>query len=229
MATRRTVLALSLVAGSALVTACGGALAPEPLDEGGPSEAAGTSRSSQPRRSDGPSETAPSPSAAAPEAAPPGANLSMPPGKDMPTTGACAARSAASGKVGGGGGVRCTVSNASTEAGTGFVSIGKVDGDRGDATMTDDTLLLRCATADAMLFQAAIRCFQGSGNYQVAPGDLVLGGESSDRSCRILVDLDETSVRGFLECPNEPEDPDNVFASSAAPIGLGAFDLARAF
>lgn len=154
----------------------------------------------------------------------------MPPGKTLDTTGACAERKASFGKVGGAGpGIACTVSNAVKEAGTGFVSIEPVEGDRGDAALGGGTLLLRCGSATKMLFQAAIRCFSGSGEYTVAPGDLVLGGESSDRACRILVDLDTTEVRGFLQCENEPVEPDNVFASNGPPIGLGHYDLKRTF
>lgn len=148
----------------------------------------------------------------------------------MNLTGTCAERKAG-GPVGGSGdaNVRCRVKNAATEPGTSYVSIEYANGDRGDAQVKDGTLLLRCATADDMLFQAAVRCFEGDGDYTIEPGDLVLGGEVSDRACRLLVDVTTDDVRGFIECPNDPSDPDNVFASSGAPIGLGAFHLARSF
>ena len=168
-------------------------------------------------------------SPAVPQPTPTEASKVIPAGKELSVAGACASRTALAGSVGGGGGIRCQVSNRMTEPSTGYHSIEKVNGDRGDAEVKENTLLLRCASEGKMLFQAAVRCFEGDGDYTIAAGDLVLGGESSDRACRLLVDVTADAVRGFISCPNEPADPDNVFASSGAPIGLGAFDLQRSF
>lgn len=215
---------LVLIGVSTLLAACGGALESEPLSSSNEIEQASASRE--------PSTPPSSQSASSPDApsSPPATSSVIPPGEELPTTGACAERKTSPGRIGGAApGIKCNVRNATTEAGTGFVSIAAVEGDLGDAAMTDGTLLLRCATADKMLFQAAIRCFEGNGDYTVAPGDIVLGGELSDRACRLAIDIDASAVRGFIECPNAPEDPDNVFASSGAPIGLGHFDLTRTF
>ena len=215
---------LILIGVTTLIAACGGALESEPLSSSNDIEQASASRE--------PSTPPSSQSVSAPDApsSAPAAPPVIPPGETLPTAGACAERASSPGRIGGAApGIKCNVRNATTESSTGFVSIGAVEGNLGDAAMTDGTLLLRCATADKMLFQAAVRCFAGNGDYTVAPGDIVLGGELSDRACRLAIDIDASAVRGFIECPNAPEDPDNVFASSGAPIGLGHFDLTRAF
>ena len=56
---------------------------------------------------------------------------------------------------------------------------------------------------------------------------LKFGGKRSDRTCRVTLDLETARVRGLIGCPNEPTDPDNLFANSGAPIGLGHFDVPR--
>ena len=215
-----------VVLGVVGLAACGGAIESSGTGSPAPAPTSGQDDGRPPTTSTPPS------SATRPPSKPPGPASAgeIPAGKPLPTTGVCAERKTSPGKIGGAvPGVSCTVANATKEAGTGFVSIANVEGDRGDAALSSDTLILRCATAKTMLFQAAIRCFEGAGDYTVAPGDLILGGDSSDRACRIAIDLDAKEVRGFLDCPNAPEDPDNVFASSGPPIGLGHFDLPRTF
>jgi hypothetical protein len=123
----------------------------------------------------------------------------------------------------------CVVANEITDAETGDVSIDKVNGDRGGMRIVHGALVLECRQADKSVFKAVIRCFAGKGSYTVAAGDLLLGGKASDRTCTLDVDLDRAGAHGFIDCPSDPADPTNVFASSSAPIGLGTFDLPRVF
>lgn len=127
------------------------------------------------------------------------------------------------------------MSNEVKDPATGFVSIEKVKGVSGAADLKDGALLLRCDDGTRTLFQAVVRCFKGDGEYTIEPGDLVLGGRSSDRSCRLSIDAATANapgvanVTGFIDCPTSPSDPDNVFASSGPPIGLGTFQLPQSF
>jgi hypothetical protein len=114
------------------------------------------------------------------------------------------------------------------DASRGDNTFGRARGDRGEARIqSDGTLLLRCGTKDAVLFESVLRCFSSSGDHTIAAGDLRLSGEASDRPCMIDVEVTKERVRGFVECPNAPGDATSVFAQSAAPIGLGHFDLPR--
>ncbi len=42
--------------------------------------------------------------------------------------------------------------------------------------------------------------------------------------CR-LDDVPDGEVRGFISCPTSAGEPNNVFANTTAPIGLGAYAL----
>lgn len=102
-----------------------------------------------------------------------------------------------------------------------------VNGDRGRGAMTSGTLVLLCGDGEQLLLEAAVRCYQGDGSYDLAAGDLKLGGKVSDRPCRVSIDTRSGRVEGFVGCDTEPADPGNVFASTTAPIGLGFFSLTR--
>ena len=102
-----------------------------------------------------------------------------------------------------------------------------VDGDRGRAVTSGGDLVLRCGTSDKLLFEAVIRCFEGRGVYVIAPGDLKLGAQRSDRRCEIAIGARDDAVTGAIACEDVPADPSNVFANTWTATGPGTFELPR--
>lgn len=215
------------------VAACGGAVegvsAPDP---GAPPPAA--LEAPEPNAP----EDAPSPAPLAPPHAAPGARETaaqtlasprpaLPSTAPFPNEGVCAEYiDGLVGTVAGSPGEPCTVVVPDTSSG--FAKYVFAYGDRGEAHVASNgTITLRCGTRTRVLFEASLRCVEASGNHVVAEGDLRIGGDASDRACRISLDVDRERMRGFLSCPNEPAVAGSVFAQSGAPIGLGHFDLPR--
>jgi hypothetical protein len=226
-------LVLACLFGS-IALACGGAIAPDETNDGATGQMAGQGdKPSAPPQVDPGTTTPPSSSVAPPPAEEEPIDDPIPTGIALPTGGTCAAYTpAAILPIGGGGPLKCQVATPIKDPNTGAaVGVQRItNGDRGDTELKDGTLLLRCATAEKVIFQAAIHCFDDTGTYSLAPGELVLGGQLSDRQCSLRVEVHSSEVRGFIGCgfssnPNET----NVFAATGPPLGLGAFSLPRTF
>ncbi len=179
-------------------------------------------------------ETKPDPATAAPSSgdstgAPAGIGAAADEVTPLPATtlsaaGACAAWKSSDSKILSVDAPRCQVKNQNTYP-DGRVEIELVNGDAGAAQLVDGSLLLTCGTKGKLLFQAVLRCYAFDGTYTIAPGDLILGTEVSDRKCHLDVDDDGTDVSGFVACDDEGASA--LFSSNDAPVSLGAFTLPK--
>jgi hypothetical protein len=101
----------------------------------------------------------------------------------------------------------------------------RMDGDSGSARVSGSTLSLSCSSGGKQIMAATIDCYQGAGHYTIPAGTLMLGGQLSDRDCSLDADIEGQEVRGFISCVSQPADPNNIFANTQPPIGLGSYDL----
>jgi hypothetical protein len=217
----RPTLLLALCPLLLVAVACGGLIA----DFEEPPASEPTTASAAP---EGPATDATPPAnVATPSAAPAADGLPFFPGNapQPPLEGACAAKIAPSYGEMSRSPIGCTVAVASDPTAPELMRLVMKEGDRGAAERVGDGLVLRCATAQAVLMQATLRCFDGPGRYRIEPGDLVLGGAVSDRACDVSIYGHDGHARGFIGCPYDPDDAANVFANTQPPIGLGHFDL----
>lgn len=185
--------------------------------------------------SDPPAPTPGSTSSPTPTPAP--TQTSTSPGNDTPAAtlpptslsaaGACADRSQDDFKISSEGAPTCQVKNRVTRA-DGSSDIELVTGDAGVASLVDGSLMLTCGTDGKLLFQAVLRCYSTGGDYAIAPGDLILGAEASDRKCKLAISDDGVHVGGFISCADDTGASD-LFSSNSAPVALGAFAVPRTF
>ncbi|MBX3231627.1 MAG: hypothetical protein KIT84_23630 [Labilithrix sp.] len=202
---------LRSVALALALTACGGAIAPTSSDE--PEATPATPTESPPSRPSKPPSSLP----------PPPPRVDPAPPSPFAPSGECATYTAGSASLGAGD-FGCQVV---TREGASFRHV--TTGSAGGAELDDETLVLWCGEGTRVFFQAALRCFQGSGDYTIAPGDLKLGDELSNRSCTVSLQLGSDHVRGFISCDDPLDDPTDIFAQTLAPVGIGSFMLKRAF
>ncbi|MBX3262798.1 MAG: hypothetical protein KF782_24175 [Labilithrix sp.] len=111
---------------------------------------------------------------------------------------------------------------------SGAVSYGRtlVNGD--STTMEhvgDQRFTVTCRDGATELMRVTFGPYTGFTDYPVAVGDLVLHGQASDRPCTVSLSSAHPAIRGFLSCEVEPYSDGNIFSLTAAPVGLGAFDV----
>lgn len=103
--------------------------------------------------------------------------------------------------------------------------------DPNEATMAfidstpDGVFTVTCLAGSVTRLKATFGPYTGLGEYALPIGAFELGGSPSDRVCNVGISSGGPGVlRGFFSCPTAPYSDANVFAQTAAPIGLGAFD-----
>lgn len=111
---------------------------------------------------------------------------------------------------------------------SGAVNYGRtlVTGD--SATMDhlgDQIFTVSCRDGSTELMRVTFGPFTGLTDYPVPVGDLVLYGQASDRPCVVSLSSAHPAIRGFLTCEVEPYSDSNIFSLTAAPVGLGVFDV----
>ncbi len=101
-----------------------------------------------------------------------------------------------------------------------------VDGTAAMTSIGGQRFTVTCKSSNAELMRVTFGPFTKLGNHPIAVGDLIMGGQPSDRACSLSLSSVNSMIRGFVSCPTAPYSESNIFSRSGAPIGLAAFDVA---